>query len=55
MDVTQNNGNDIEEIGALDASSGGNLYLHSLTTSFSKTADKEAYYRLKTTFVASNN
>ena len=52
LDVTENNGNTINEIGLKDSS--GNLDSHNLTTSFVKTSDKEAYYRLKTTFTAVN-
>lgn len=54
LDVTENNGNNINEIGSFTASSGGDMHTHDLTTSFAKTADKEAYYRLKTTYTAVN-
>ena len=53
LDVTENNGNTINEIGTKDGAS-GNLYTHDLTTSFAKTSSKEAFYRNKITFIASN-
>ena len=55
LDVTENNGNTINEAGTFDASSGGNMYTRNLTTSFAKTSSKEAFYRIKTTFTASDN
>lgn len=53
LDVTENNTNTINEIGTKDGAS-GNLYTHNLTTSFAKTSSKEAFYRNKITFTASN-
>ena len=55
LDVTENNGETIAEIGTFDASSSGNMYSHNLTTSFAKTSSKEAYYRVKLTFEAEDN
>jgi len=55
LDVTENNSNTINEIGAFDDPAAGNMESRNLTTSFAKTSDKEAYYRLKTTFTAVNS
>ena len=55
LDVTENNGETIAEIGTFDGSSGGNMYSRNLTTSFAKTSSKEAYYRVKMTFTAEDD
>jgi hypothetical protein len=55
LDVTENNGNTIAEIGTFDDDTTGNMYSHNLTTSFAKTSSKEAYYRVKMTFVAEDD
>ena len=54
MDETENNGNTVKEIGTFDGVAPGNMSNHKLTTSVAKTSAKVFFYRLKTTFVASN-
>jgi len=54
IDEASNNGNTVNEIGTFDAASSGNMSNHKLTTSVAKTSAKVFFYRLKTTFVASN-
>lgn len=51
---TENNGNTVNEIGTFDAASTGNMSSRKLTTSVAKTSSKVFFYRLKTTFVATN-
>jgi len=43
QDTADNNGEDIKETGLFDASSGGNLYSHSLTNAISKDSAKEVF------------
>lgn len=55
LDATENNGNDIDEIGLLDAASSGNLYTRNITTNFAKTSSNEAFYRVKVTYTAEDD
>lgn len=47
LDITENNGNTINEIGTFTAASSGTMYTRNLTTSFAKTANNEVYYQVK--------
>jgi len=55
LDVTENNGNTINEWGAFNAGSGGTMYFRNLTTAFAKTSSNEAYYRMALTFTFSDS
>ena len=55
LDVTENNGNTINEVSTQDASSGGNMQTRNLTTSFTKTSSNEVFYRIKVTYTAQDN
>jgi len=55
LDVTENNGNSIGEIGAFTSSSGVIMVSRNLTTVSTKTTSKEFYYDIKYTINATNN
>jgi len=54
MDTVDNNGNDIKETGVFDASSGGNLYNHSLTNIISKDSTIEVFIETQFKFSVEN-
>ena len=54
LDVTENNGNIVNEIGSFNASSSGTMVSRNLTTSSEKTSSKEFYYDVKFTISAIN-
>jgi len=43
LDITENNSNTILEYGLFTSASGGDMYIHSLTNSITKTSDVEAF------------
>ena len=43
QDITENNGNDIKEVGLFDAASGGNLYVRTLSSVVSKDGNTEVF------------
>lgn len=43
IEASENNSNDIDEIGWFDAASGGNLWVHNLVNTISKTSDVIVY------------
>lgn len=45
QDITQNNGNDIKEIGVFDDAISGTMYIHSLTSVITKDANTEAFIK----------
>lgn len=45
--TTENNGNDIDEVAAFDAASGGNLKSRDVITTISKTSDIQVYIDLE--------
>ena len=46
LDTTENNGNDIKEMGSFDAGAGGNMFSRALTNIISKTASMEVTVEL---------
>lgn len=45
QDITENNGNDVDEVGLFDAASGGNIYIHSLSNNTPKDGNTEIFLR----------
>ena len=47
LSASQNNGNDIKEVGFFDAAAAGNMKQRAVTTTIAKTSDKECWFDAK--------
>lgn len=54
LDVTENNGEVVREIGVFNSSSGATMVSRNLTTVSTKTSSKEFYYDVKYTVTSTN-
>lgn len=45
QDITENNGNDIDEIGLFDDPSSGDMYIHTLSNTIEKDGNTEAFIK----------